>query len=326
MGLFLFIITYFYRMRNALLHIFAAFVLMVTVASAQDTIKKTVVKKPAITKTSTTVVMPPGTRPTGAKGVSGATGSTHVPINPKTGRPYSHWGYGTYAQKPYNAAAAHKADSLKRINAAKVPANTNPTVKAEQVNKPPVTAPLVVAPSVQQPVTAADSNAAALTADKSLNGQYQYLLTKVYNYQKPLVSAFWKNVIDSMNVSRRNLVNSQAKVAEQDKAMANMKAEAAAKEESVQRADEISFIGMSMSKSTYNIIMWGLVVICAATAIIVIARSGNLKHEATYRTSLYTELEEEYKNFKAKANEKEKKLARELQTERNKVDELMGRG
>lgn len=311
-------------MRNALLHIFAAFVLMVTFANAQDTIKKTVVKKPAVTKTSTTVVLPAGVKPTGIKGATGITG---VPINPKTGRPYTHWGYGAYAQKPYNAADARKADSIKRVNAAKATANTKPPVQTVQANKPPVSAPPVaVAPTVQQPVTAADSNAAALTADKSLNGQYQYLLTKVYNYQKPLVSAFWKNVIDSMNVARRNLVNSQAKVAEQDKAMASMKAEAAAKEETVQRADEINFIGISMSKSAYNIIMWGLVVICAAAAIIVIARSGSLKHEATYRTSLYTELEEEYKNFKAKANEKEKKLARELQTERNKVDELMGRG
>jgi hypothetical protein len=41
---------------------------------------------------------------------------------------------------------------------------------------------------------------------------------------------------------------------------------------------------------------------------------------------LYNELDEEYKAYKVKSNEKEKKLARELQTERNKLDELLGRG
>ena len=64
-----------------------------------------------------------------------------------------------------------------------------------------------------------------------------------------------------------------------------------------------------------------LVVVFGITAAIVIARSGLHSREATYRTKLYTELEEEYKTFKAKANEKEKKLARELQTERNKLDD-----
>jgi len=72
--------------------------------------------------------------------------------------------------------------------------------------------------------------------------------------------------------------------------------------------------------------MWGLVIGFGAIAAIVIAKSGNNSREATYRIKLYNELEEEYKVYKAKANEKEKKLARELQTERNKLDELTGKG
>ena len=42
-------------------------------------------------------------------------------------------------------------------------------------------------------------------------------------------------------------------------------------------------------------------------------------------TKLYSELEDEFKAYKTKAIDKEKKLARELQTERNKLDELLGR-
>ncbi|NNU34318.1 hypothetical protein HK413_09460 [Mucilaginibacter sp. S1162] len=72
--------------------------------------------------------------------------------------------------------------------------------------------------------------------------------------------------------------------------------------------------------------MWGLVLIVGAIAGVVLARSGGARKEAAYRTTLYNELEEEFKTYKAKANEKEKKLARELQTERNKLDELTGRG
>jgi hypothetical protein len=72
--------------------------------------------------------------------------------------------------------------------------------------------------------------------------------------------------------------------------------------------------------------MWGLVIAFGLALLIVILRTGGAVREAKYRTKLYDELTEEFQAYKAKANEKEKKLARELQTERNKVDELMGRG
>ena len=68
------------------------------------------------------------------------------------------------------------------------------------------------------------------------------------------------------------------------------------------------------------------VIVLALALVIVIATTAKNKHEAKYRTELYDELDEEFKAFKAKANEKELKLARELQTERNKLDELLGRG
>ncbi|MDP9081156.1 MAG: hypothetical protein M3O71_27380, partial [Bacteroidota bacterium] len=92
------------------------------------------------------------------------------------------------------------------------------------------------------------------------------------------------------------------------------------------QVDEVNIAGITLSKTAYNLIVWGLVVLFGATAAIVIARSGSARHEAKYRTRLYEELEDDFKAYKAKANDKEKKLARELQTERNKVDELMGRG
>jgi hypothetical protein len=244
-------------------------------AQAQDTLKKV------------TTVM--STATTASK--------TSIPINPKTGRPYSKYGYGAYANKKYDATkAAQKADSLKQAQANATPAPTTAIT--------------------QQP----------LPVDKSLNAQYQDLLTKVYGYQKPFVSALWKNVTDTINSNRRKLKEAQATIATQTQTISGLRADVTEKEESLAVADSISILGISLPKSTYNLIMWGLVIVIGAIAAIVIARSGSNKREASYRTQLYNELEEEFKTYKAKANEKEKKLARELQTERNKVDELMGRG
>jgi hypothetical protein len=166
--------------------------------------------------------------------------------------------------------------------------------------------------------------------DKSLNGQYQYLLTKVYGTQSDLVGAFHKSVMDTLIQARRALKASQAQVAVQTKTIDSLQNSNKASGESLADANskrnEISLIGIEIDKSTYNIIMWGLVLVLGATAAIVIGRSGAASHEAKYRIQLYNELDDEYKNYKAKANEKEKKLARELQTERNKLDDLLGKG
>lgn len=170
----------------------------------------------------------------------------------------------------------------------------------------------------------------ALVKDKSLNGQYKYLLSKLYHYQEPLASALWKNMRDTLNTERRKLKEAQAQLATQTKDINGLKADVSTKDqtlsESNAKRDQISLLGIPLTKSSYNLLMWGLVIAFGAIAAIVIARSGAHSREAKYRIKLYEELDEEYKTYKSKANEKEKKLARELQTERNKLDELLGRG
>ena len=245
-------------------------------AHAQDSVKKVVVKK-----TVNAAATKPGS----------------IPINPKTGKPYTRYGYGSYS-KTYKEQQT--ADSLKKL--------TQPTAAAPVAQKP-------------------DS---IVHVDKSLSGQYHYLLTKVYNYQQPFVGALWKNVMDTLNTTRKQLKDVNEKLTAQTKTISGMQSDMTTKEQTLTtataKADSISFVGIDLTKTTYNLIMWGLVIIVGVIAGIVIAQSGGYRREAVHRTTLYNELDEEFKTYKAKANEKEKKLARELQTERNKVDELMGRG
>jgi len=222
------------------------------------------------------------------------------------------------------------------------PALAQDTVKKTGVVKPPVQKPTTVKPAAVKPAvpvnpsayrytqpkaTSADS---ALEKDKSLNGQYKYLVSKLYHYQEPLASALWKNMRDTLNIERRKLAEAQSKLAAQTKDISSLKTDVTTKDqtlsESNAKRDEINLLGISLTKSSYNLLMWGLVIAFGAIAAIVIARSGAHSREAKYRTKLYEELDEEYKTYKSKANEKEKKLARELQTERNKLDELLGRG
>ncbi len=171
---------------------------------------------------------------------------------------------------------------------------------------------------------------ATVPTDKSLNGQYQFLLTKVYRYQQPLIAALWKNASDTLNLNKHKLKEALGKAPLQNKIIDSLKKDIADKDKELSasndRVNAIDVFGIFIQKSVYNLVMWGLVALFGIVAIVVIARSGSYSREAKEKVRLYEELEEEFKAYKAKANEKEIKLARELQTERNKLDELLGRG
>jgi hypothetical protein len=230
-----------------------------------------------------------------------------------------------------NTGDGYAQDTTKKAKSTARAVTYNPYTKKYYYKKAPATVtqtpgtantPAAATPIQQQPVDSAP-------VDKSLRGQYQYLLTKVYNHQ-PLISALFKNYSDTLNATRRQLKEAQATLAAQTKTIDTLKAAATNKDqtlaESKEKVDEVDLLGIPLTKATYNLIMWGLVIGFGAIAAVVIARSGSHSREAKYRIKLYDELEEEYKTYKIKANEKEKKLARELQTERNKLDELLGNG
>jgi hypothetical protein len=215
----------------------------------------------------------------------------------------------------------HAQDSVKKTSTVKPPAKT--------AVKPPVTKPIIPPALPVYHARVADTAGQNINTDKSLSGQYKYLLTKVYGYQQPLLAAFHKSIMDTLIQTRHALRDTNAKLAVANKTIDSLgngiKSTNQSLSESNAKANAIDFIGINLPKSTYNLIMWGLVIIFGAAAAVVIARSGSYSREAKYRTQLYNELEEEYRVYKAKANEKEKKLARELQTERNKLDDMLGK-
>nr|WP_121269373.1 hypothetical protein [Pedobacter schmidteae] len=172
--------------------------------------------------------------------------------------------------------------------------------------------------------------------DPTLRGQYQLMLSKSktlngYKLVNPnRISAFWKNVNDTLATERRKSSNAIKKIKEYENNITDLKTQISGKENSLAssnaKVNEISFLGISFTKSTYSTIVWSLIVALAIALTIVILRSAKHIHEAKYRSNLYEEIAQEYQAYKTKANDKEKKLARELQDERNKLDELKNRG
>jgi len=171
--------------------------------------------------------------------------------------------------------------------------------------------------------------------DPTLKGQYQLMLAKAktisgYKLVNPArMNAFWKNLNDSLTTERKQLASASRKIKEHEKAIADLKAQISGQENSLAstnaKMNEISFLGISFTKSTYTTMVWSLIIGLAAALTVIILRSAKHIHEAKYRSSLYEEVAQEYQTYKTKANEKEKRLARELQDERNKIDELTNR-
>lgn len=169
--------------------------------------------------------------------------------------------------------------------------------------------------------------------DPSLNGQYRFMLSRtrtsadgykmVAGYR---LDQLWKSVNDTLRKEKAEKKSIQQKLTEQEKTVNYLKTEISGKDaslaENTNRVNEIRFLGIPFEKGTYNIIVWSIIGVLAIALIIVIARSGKSISEARHRTQLYNEVAEEYQAFKAKSVEKERKLARELQDERNKLDDL----
>ncbi|WP_343531410.1 hypothetical protein [Pedobacter sp.] len=195
--------------------------------------------------------------------------------------------------------------------------------------------------TVQKPIantvrTGAWERDSIKNTDPSLNGQYQFMLSRTRTspdgykmVAKYRLDQLWKNVSDTLRKERAERKSLQQKLTEQGKTVNYLKTEISGKDASINentnKLNEIKFLGISFDKGTYNIIVWSIIGVLVIALIIVVARSGKSISEAKHRSQLYNEISDEYQAYKSKAVEKERKLARELQDERNKLEELNNR-
>jgi uncharacterized protein HemX len=171
--------------------------------------------------------------------------------------------------------------------------------------------------------------------DFSLNGQYQFMLSrsKTINGYKLIntgrLAGVWQSALDTLKKERKAFKATKNQLEEQQKTITSLQSEIDGQEKTLDssnaKLNEISFIGMSFEKGTYHAIVWSIIVALGIGLVVVIARSGKNSSEAKHRTQLYDEITAEFQAFKSKANEQQRKLARELQDERNIVEELKNR-
>ena len=105
------------------------------------------------------------------------------------------------------------------------------------------------------------------------------------------------------------------KIAELEEKLAAMEADLAAV---TAEKDAITFLGMPFSKAGYKSLMWGIIgILVLALALFVVRFKKSHVHTKEARKNL-AETEKEFEAYRAKSLEKEQRLGRLLQDEKNK--------
>jgi len=139
------------------------------------------------------------------------------------------------------------------------------------------------------------------------------------------MNEFWSVVTDSLNEKQQKINNSRAEINALNLQLAESKGQQTkaelALEESKNFNDSISFLGIQMSKTVYNIFVWLIIVALSVgmgSVFLMFKRSHTITSEAK---KAYKDLEKENHDLREKARESQIKLKRELQTALNKLSE-----
>jgi Flp pilus assembly protein TadB len=167
--------------------------------------------------------------------------------------------------------------------------------------------------------------------DAKLSDQYQNMIESSETFEKykviPItkVNAFGKILADSISTLKKSVSsakNGQQKAEiERDSATSRMEKLKTELEEAEVAVDEMPFFGLSMTKTTYNVIMWSIVVILLAGLVIVyimFMNSFRLTKQAKKDKDL---VDQELEDLRKRSHDKQVKIKRELQTALNKLEE-----
>ncbi|NJW54237.1 hypothetical protein, partial [Salinimicrobium oceani] len=121
---------------------------------------------------------------------------------------------------------------------------------------------------------------------------------------------------------KEEIAASKEATAAQKEQMAQLKSDLEAMEAQLNTVtsekDNIPFLGMSLSKAAYNTTMWSIIgVLVLALALFVVRFKRSHIHTTEARKN-FNELEKEFDAYRVKALEKEQRLGRLLQDEKNK--------
>lgn len=162
----------------------------------------------------------------------------------------------------------------------------------------------------------------------TIESQFDYLYKKSGSYQeykvvkKTFFTKIKGNVLDSLKSIKKELDNTKQMVANQANEINDLKANLKTTNDNLvgvtKEKDNIKFLGISLTKASYNSILWSIIVGLVLFLLLFIYKFKNSNSITKQANQLLSETEEEFIHFKTVALEREQKVRRELQDEINK--------
>jgi hypothetical protein len=162
----------------------------------------------------------------------------------------------------------------------------------------------------------------------TLESQFDYLYRKSSSYQEYKVvkkTSYQKikgNVLDSLSSIKKELGDTKKIVEVQASEITNLKDDLKITNDNLsavtKEKDNIKFLGMPMTKSAYNSLLWTIIFSLVALLLFFIFKYRSSNSITTQAQGLLADTEKEFEAYKAKALEREQKVRRELQDELNK--------
>jgi uncharacterized integral membrane protein len=162
----------------------------------------------------------------------------------------------------------------------------------------------------------------------TIESQFDYLYRKSSTYQeyKVVKQTFYykikKNVLDSLKLLKNELATTKQVVTAQNTEVNELKGALKTTNDNLtnvtKEKDNIKLLGISLTKTSYNTILWSIIIGLVLFLLFFIYRFKNSNSVTKQANKSLAEIEEEFFAFKTIALEREQKVRRELQDEINK--------
>ena len=163
----------------------------------------------------------------------------------------------------------------------------------------------------------------------SIESQFEFIYKKSGNYRAEgrryevvrtlNLDKLRQNVRDTLEAFNKNKAELKAIIAGNEASIASLNDKleqtTANLNQVTEEKDSMSFLGMLVSKGTYNLIMWTMIIVLFLLLLMFIYRFRNSNYLTQEAKVRLTELEQEYEDHRRRALEREQKISRQLQDE-----------
>ncbi|WP_029037422.1 hypothetical protein [Salinimicrobium xinjiangense] len=167
-----------------------------------------------------------------------------------------------------------------------------------------------------------------VSSETTIDENFQELITNSNNFKGYKVvdtdqlTTLQKLTSNRIAELKEEIAASKEATEVQEQKMADLRAEMESLQANLaevsQEKDSINVLGLSLSKASYNTTMWSIIGILVAALLLFIIRFKRSHVHTTEARKNLAELEKEFDAYRVKALEKEQRLGRLLQDEKNK--------